>query len=80
LAIKFGVGDGDTARGVSTSDKHLATDFRDLDVINPDQVGARNSNGITSPNILGVELGDVDVPGESVNEMRGLVVRYQPTE
>ncbi len=39
----------------------LTADKRGLDVVNPDQVGAGEGDGISSPNVLRVELGDMDI-------------------
>ena len=46
---------------VVSRDEHLATDQRDLDVVNPDLVGAIQGHSITTPDVLWVELCDVDV-------------------
>lgn len=43
------------------SDKHLATDQRDLDMVSPNLVGTIQRNSITTPDILRVELGNMDV-------------------
>ena len=39
----------------------MAPDERDLDVVDPDIVGAVRLDGISAPDVLGVKLGDVDV-------------------
>ena len=39
----------------------MTTDEGHLDVVNPDEISAGKSNSIATPDILWVELGDVDV-------------------
>lgn len=51
---------------VVSRDEHLATDQRDLDVVNPDLVGAIQGDSITTPDVLWVELCDVDVLDDDV--------------
>lgn len=49
-----------------TRDEHLTTNEVDLDVINPDVVGTIESNGITTPDELRVQLGDVNVLNDNI--------------
>jgi len=44
----------------------LAADEGGLDVVDPDEIRAGEGNGITSPDILWVELGNVDVLDDDV--------------
>lgn len=44
----------------------LAADEGGLDVVDPDEIRAGEGNGITSPDVLWVELGDVDVLDDDV--------------
>jgi hypothetical protein len=60
-AIKLRVGDRDPVRGLRTGNEHLTTDEGDLDVVDPDKIGASEGDSISSPNILWVEFSDVDV-------------------
>lgn len=56
---------GDLSVGIRTSfvasNEELTTDQRDLDMVDPDLVGAVQGNSITAPDELGVQLGDVNV-------------------
>lgn len=49
-----------------TRDEHLTTNEVDLDVINPDVVGTIESNGITTPDELRVQLSDVNVLNDNI--------------
>ena len=64
-------------------DKHLATDQRDLDMVNPDLVSTIQRNSITTPDILRVELGNVDVLYDSIantiHEMQPLITNHAST-
>ena len=44
-----------------------------LDMVDPDQVGARDRDGITAPDVLGVDLGEVDVLDDDVLDPVGHV-------
>lgn len=47
--------------GFVSGNEHLTTNEVDLDVVNPDVVGAVEGDSVTTPDELGVELRDVDV-------------------
>ena len=61
---ELGVGDGDAAGSGAARGrgKHLASDEGELDVVDPNVVGAVSLDGVSSPDVLWVEVGDVDVP------------------
>lgn len=66
LAVDVAVGDRDTAGRILAQDDVLTGDLVGGDVVDPDQVGAGQGDGITSPDVLGVELGDADVLDDDV--------------
>lgn len=57
--------------GLISGDEHLATDQGDLDVVNPDLVGAIQTDSITTPDVLRVELRDVDVLDDDILSTAG---------
>ena len=61
--VEEAVGDGDTLGGQSAENDVLARDAGSGDVVNPDQVGVVDGDGITAPDVLGVDVGDGNVPG-----------------
>lgn len=61
--IDEGVGDGDTVVGAGAQDDVLATNASSCHMIDPDQIRVIDSDGITTPDILGVDVGDGNVPG-----------------
>lgn len=66
LAIDVAVGDRDTAGGILAQDDVLTGDLVGGDVVDPDQVSAGEGDGITTPDVLGVQLGDADVLNDDV--------------
>jgi len=66
LSVDVVVGDGDTVGSAGSENNVLAADVGGSNVINPDEVRAINLNGITTPNVLRVELSDVDVLNDDV--------------
>lgn len=66
LAVDVAVGDAHTAGGILAQDDVLAADLVGGDVVDPDQVGAGQGDGITTPDVLGVELRDADVLDDDV--------------
>jgi hypothetical protein len=40
----------------------LATNAGGGDVVNPDHVGVVDGDGVSTPDVLGVDVGDCDVP------------------
>lgn len=50
------VGQGDPVTGGLTKDVVLTTQVLCCDVVDPDQIGARESEGITTPDILRVPV------------------------
>lgn len=57
------VGDSDTLGGLGAEHDVLARDTGGGDVIDPDHVGVVDGDGVTAPDVLGVDVGDGDVPG-----------------
>lgn len=66
LSIKLVVGDGDVSCSSPARDEHLATDEGELVVVDPDLVGAVEGDGIATPDVLRVQVGDVDVLDDDV--------------
>lgn len=60
-AVNLVVGDGNTVRGTVAEDNVLATDQGGLDVVDPNEVGAVQRDSITSPDVLGVQVRDVNL-------------------
>lgn len=46
--------------------EHLTTDQRDLDVVNPDLVSTIQRDGVATPDVFRVDIGDVDVLDDHV--------------
>ncbi|GMF76829.1 unnamed protein product [Aspergillus oryzae] len=59
--VDEGVGDGDTVVGLGTEDDVLTGDTGSGNMIDPDKVGLVQSDGITTPDILGVDVSDSNV-------------------
>lgn len=72
-SVDEAVGDGHALGGVGAEDDVLAGNASSGDVVNPDHVGVVDGNGITSPDVLGVDVGDGNVPVELVR-----VCSYNP--
>ena len=66
LAVELAVGDGDSSAGIVAQDKVLAADEGGGDVVDPDHVGVVQGDGVAAPNVLRVEVGDVDVLDDDV--------------
>lgn len=64
--VDLAVGDGDTVAGVVSEDNVLTTDERSGNMVNPDVVSVVEGNGITTPDVLRVELSDVNVLDDDV--------------
>jgi hypothetical protein len=60
-AVEFGVGDCDVVGCTGSGDEHLAADEGDFTVVDPDEITSCESDGIASPDVLGIEICDVDV-------------------
>jgi hypothetical protein len=60
------VGDGNTAGSAVAEDNVLAGDEVGGDVVNPDHVGTVNGDGITTPDVLRVDLSETDVLDDNV--------------
>lgn len=60
------VGDGNATGSAVTENNVLAGDEVGGDVINPDHVGAVNGDGITTPDVLRVDLGETDILNNDV--------------
>jgi hypothetical protein len=61
-AVDEAVGDGHALGGAGAEDDVLASDAGGGDVVDPDHVGVVESDGISTPDILGVDVGDGDIP------------------
>ena len=59
--INLTIRDRHAIRGVVACDDMLAPDERRLDVVDPDEIRADERDGVAAPDVLRVELGDVDV-------------------
>lgn len=66
FTIDVAVGDGDTVGGSLAEDDVLAANVVGGDVVDPDQISAGQGDGITTPDVLGVQLGDADVLDDDV--------------
>lgn len=66
LTVELVVGDGKAPSLVVSRDDHLAADERELAVVDPDEVSASESDCVSTPDVLGVELGDVHVLDDDV--------------
>lgn len=66
LAVDVAVGDAHAAGRVLAQDNVLAGDLVGGDVVDPDQVGAGEGDGVTSPDVLRVQLRDTDVLDDDV--------------
>jgi hypothetical protein len=60
------VGDGHALGGLGTQDNVLTANASSSNVVDPDHVAVVDGDGITTPNVLGVDIGDGDVPGEFI--------------
>lgn len=60
--VDKGVGDSDTVVGLGTEDNVLTGDTGSGNVVDPDKVSVVQSDGITAPDVLGVDVGDSNVP------------------
>ena len=65
-AVNLVVGDGDAVAGLVAEDDVLAADERGGDVVDPDHVDVVEGDGVAAPDVLRVELGDVDVLDDDV--------------
>ena len=61
-AVDKAVGDGNALGGVGAEDDVLTTDAGGRDVVDPDHVGVVDGDGIAAPDVLGVDVGEGDVP------------------
>lgn len=52
--------------GRVSGNKVLTADQRGLDVVNPDEVSAIQSNSIATPDVLGIQLRNVDILDDNV--------------
>lgn len=64
--VKLAVGNRHPVGRLVAQDKVLAADERGLDVVDPDEVGAVQSDGITTPDVLRVQVGDPNVLDDDV--------------
>lgn len=78
-SIDLTVRDCDFTRGRLSKHDVLATDERRLDVVDPDHISPIDSDTISSPNILGVNFGDVNVLDDDVLHSVGHAKTAIPT-
>lgn len=71
FTVDVGVGDADTARGVLAQDDVLTADLVGGHMVDPDQVRAGQSDGVTTPDVLGVQFRDADVLDDDVLDAVG---------
>lgn len=62
-AVDETVGDSDALGGLCAEHDVLTRDTGGGDVVDPDHVGVVDGDGIAAPDVLGVQVGDSDVPG-----------------
>lgn len=65
-AVNQGIGDRDAVISLGTQNNVLATNACSSDVINPDQVGIVEGDGIATPDVLGVEIRNSNVLDDNV--------------
>ena len=56
----------DSVAGLGAQDNVLAANERSLDVVNPDEIGVVDGDGVATPNVFRVKIGDVDVLDDNV--------------
>lgn len=66
VAVELVVGDADAVAGLFAEDKMLSADERGGDVVDPDKIGVIDGEGITTPDGVRVEVGNVDVLDDDV--------------
>jgi hypothetical protein len=66
ITVNVRVGDGNSVVGVGSEDNVLTTDLGGSNVVNPDEIGTIKSHGITTPDVLRVQFGDMDVLDDDV--------------
>lgn len=62
--VDVAVGDGHTLGGRGTQDNVLTANASSSNVVDPDHVAVVDGDSITTPDVLGVDVGDGDVPGK----------------
>lgn len=62
FAVDVVVGEGDAVAGFGAEDVVLAADAGGSYMVDPDEVGLVDGDGVASPDVLGVDVGDGDVP------------------
>lgn len=65
-AIDVAVGNGHTLRGLGAEDNVLSANAGSGNVVDPDHVAVVDGDGITAPDVLGVDIGDSDIPMEEI--------------
>lgn len=63
--VDVAVGDGHALGGIGTQDNVLTANASSGNVVNPDHVAVVDGDGITTPDVLGVDVGDGDIPGKA---------------
>lgn len=60
--VDIAVGDGHALGGIGTQNNVLTTNASSGNVVDPDHIAVIDGDGITTPDVLGVNVGDGDVP------------------
>jgi hypothetical protein len=60
--VDVAVGDGHALGGLGTQDDVLTANASSSNVVDPDHVAVVDGDGITTPDVLGVDVSDGDVP------------------
>lgn len=66
FAVDVVVGEGDAVAGFGAEDVVLAADAGGSYMVDPDEVGLVDGDGVASPDVLGVDVGDGDVLNDDV--------------
>jgi hypothetical protein len=66
VTVNLRVRDRDTVGGAVAEDNVLAPNEGGLDMVDPDEVAAIEGNSITTPDVLGIQVGDVYVLDDDV--------------
>lgn len=66
-AVDVAVGDGHALGGLGTEDNVLSANAGSGNVVDPDHVAVVDGDSITTPDVLGVDIGDGDIPVKVVS-------------
>lgn len=74
FAVDVVVGEGDAVAGFGAEDVVLAADAGGSYMVDPDEVGLVDGDGVASPDVLGVDVGDGDVPDYTADDTKALAL------